>query len=76
MKHIKKPLSRLVEEISKKQTANRKFYHANAPIFLKYFDSQQQYQRLMDSGDFEKIKNIIREKSDFNVGDFNTNNLI
>lgn len=71
MKHIKQPLSRLVEEISK-----RKFYHANTPIFLKYFDSPQQYQRLMDSGNFEMIENIIREKSDFNVNDFNTNNLI
>lgn len=61
MIHIKDLLDRTVENASK-----AKFYHHNRDIFLKYFESVQQYNALILAGNFEKLEAIIREQSNFN----------
>lgn len=38
-----------------------KFYRNNQDIFLRYFDSAQQYEYLIRSGNFEKVRDIIDE---------------
>ena len=40
-------------------------------IFIKYFESIDQYQNLIEASNFKKIQEIIREKTDFNINNFN-----
>lgn len=54
------------EEIKGLKAFKAKFYHHNRDIFLKYFESVQQYQVLIDTGNFEKLERIIKEQSNFN----------
>lgn len=60
MIHIKIILAKTIENASK-----AKFYHQNRDIFIKYFESIQQYQSLIEAGNFKKMNDIIREKTDF-----------
>ena len=66
MTHIKTILAKVIENAS-----NAKFYHHNRDIFIKYFESIDQYQNLIEAGNFKKIQEIIREKTDFNINNFN-----
>jgi hypothetical protein len=54
--HIKDLLERTVERASK-----AKFYRTNRDIFLRYFDSLEQYEALILAGNFEKMELIIKE---------------
>jgi hypothetical protein len=36
-------------------------------IFLKYFESVQQYDALILAGNFEKLEGIIKEQSNFKI---------
>tara|TARA_R110000868_G_scaffold29030_4_gene107990 strand:+ start:13520 stop:13714 length:195 start_codon:yes stop_codon:yes gene_type:complete len=45
-----------------------KFYRTNRDIFLRYFDSLEQYEALINAGKFEKLEGIIGEKSNFKMG--------
>jgi hypothetical protein len=56
MIHIKDLLDRTVERASK-----AKFYRTNRDIFLRYFDSLEQYEALILAGNFEKMELIIKE---------------
>lgn len=56
MIHIKDLLERTVERASK-----AKFYRTNRDIFLRYFDSLEQYEALILAGNFEKMELIIKE---------------
>lgn len=47
-----------------------KFYSHNQSIFLKYFDSEQQYKALISAGNFRKIDEIIAGKTNFNQNEF------
>ena len=66
MTHIKTIIAKVIENASK-----AKFYHHNRDIFIKYFESIEQYQNLIEAGNFKKIQEIIREKTDFNINNFN-----
>jgi hypothetical protein len=59
MIHIKDILAKTVENASK-----TKFYHHNREIFIKYFDSVQQYNALISAGNFEKMELIIKNKGE------------
>jgi len=59
MIHIKHILKKSLENASK-----AKFYKHNSDIFLKYFDSEEQYQALILAGNFGKIEEIIKSKKD------------
>ena len=60
MIHIKEIQERILNNAS-----NAKFYHHNRDIFIKYFDSIKQYQDLIEAGNFKKMNDIIKEKTDF-----------
>ena len=66
MIHIKTILAKAIENAS-----NAKFYHHNRDIFIKYFESIEQYQNLIETGNFKKIQEIIREQTDFNINNLN-----
>ena len=59
MIHIKDLLAKTVENASK-----AKFYHHNRDIFLKYFESIQQYNALISACNFEKMELIIKNKGE------------
>ena len=63
MIHIKDLMERTVENASK-----AKFYRTNRDIFLRQFDSLEQYEALINAGKFEKLEGIIGEKSNFKMG--------
>jgi hypothetical protein len=65
MTHIKHILANVVENASK-----AKLYHHNRDIFLKYFDSVEQYDSLISAGNFKKIDKIIKQNSSFNLDEF------
>ena len=60
MIHIKEIQKRILNNASK-----AKFYHHNRDIFIKYFESIKQYQDLIEAGNFKKMNDIIKEKTDF-----------
>ena len=68
MTHIKTILADIVENASK-----AKLYHQNKDIFLKYFDSVEQYEALISAGNFKKIDEIIKQNSSFNLDEFINN---
>lgn len=53
---------------SKERASKAKFYRTNRDIFLRYFDSLEQYEALINAGKFEKLEGIIGEKSNFKMG--------
>lgn len=55
MIHIKHILAKSLENASK-----AKFYTHNIDIFLRYFDSKEQYEALILAGNFGKIEDIIK----------------
>jgi hypothetical protein len=65
MTHIKHILANVVENASK-----AKLCHQNRDIFLKYFDSIEQYEALISAGNFKKIDEIIKQNSSFNLDEF------
>ncbi len=65
MTHIKHILADIVANASK-----AKLYHHNRDIFLKYFDSIEQYEALISAGNFKKIDEIIKKNSSFNLDEF------
>jgi len=65
MTHIKTILADIVENASK-----AKLYHQNKDIFLKYFDSVEQYEALISAGNFKKIDEIIKQNSSLNLDEF------
>ena len=65
MIHIKNILNKTIN------ASKAKFYHHNRDIFIKYFESIEQYQNLIEAGNFKKIQEIIREQTDFNINNFN-----
>jgi len=68
MIHIKTILANTIENASK-----AKLYHQNRDIFLKYFDSVEQYEALISAGNFKKIDEIIKQNSSFNLDEFINN---
>lgn len=56
MIHIKELMERTVERASK-----AKFYRTNRDIFLRYFESLEQYEALILAGNFGKMELIIKE---------------
>lgn len=64
MIHIKDLMERTAENASK-----AKFYRTNRDIFLRYFDSLEQYEALINAGKFEKLEGIIAENSNFKLGE-------
>ena len=59
-----------IKEIQEKILNNArkaKFYHHNRDIFIKYFDSIEQYNSLIMSGKFDKLEQIINENTDFTM---------
>lgn len=71
MEHISKVLQNVKDKILESRT---KYYHDNFSIFIKYFDSEQQYIALINAGNFRKIEEIIKNKTTFNFDEF-VNNL-
>jgi len=51
-------------------TTKAKFFHHNRDIFLRYFDNVQQYDALIRAGNFKKMEEIIKEKSNFKLEGF------
>jgi hypothetical protein len=68
MIHIKHILAKIMANASK-----AKLYHQNKDIFLKYFDSVEQYEALISAGNFKKIDEIIKQNSSFNLDEFINN---
>lgn len=52
------------------QGTKANFFRGNQDLFLQYFDSLQQYQALINAGNFQKMQEIIKSKSNFNVEKF------
>lgn len=65
MEHIKQSMQRITSAASK-----AKFYNNNQDTFLRYFDGLEQYQALILAGNFEKMEEIIRGGSEFNLEEF------
>lgn len=65
MQHIKDLFARINENASK-----AKFYRTNRDIFLRYFDSLEQYEALINAGNFKKMEEIISENTNFNSKEF------
>jgi hypothetical protein len=65
MQHIKQAMQRILINNSKV-----KFFEDNENKFLQYFDSLDQYKALIRSGNFDKMQEIIKDKSTFNVDNF------
>lgn len=43
-----------------------KYFRNNADLFLRYFDSREQYEALIRAGNFKKMEFIIEGRSEFN----------
>ena len=73
MIHIKTILAKtnFLEIFHIENASKAKFYHHNRDIFIKYFESIEQYQDLIEAGNFKKIQEIIREQTDFNINNLN-----
>ena len=71
MEHISKVLQNVKDKILESRT---KYYHNNFSLFIKYFDSEQQYISLINSGNFRKIDEIIKNKTTCNFNEV-VNNL-
>ena len=56
MIHIKQIIDKISENASK-----AKFYRGNRDIFLRYFESIEQYEALILAGNFKKIEEIIKK---------------
>lgn len=65
MKHIKDILAPITQNASK-----AKFYNHNQDIFLRYFDSAEEYRALISAGNFKKMEQIIKERTDFKLVKF------
>jgi len=65
MKHIREILDDKLKLIRK-----AKFYHHNRDVFLKYFESVKQYEALILAGNFEKMEEIIKNNSSFDLDEF------
>ena len=59
MIHIKDLFAKSLENTSK-----AKFYRTNQGVFLKYFDSIQQYDALILAGNFGKMEEIIKSNKE------------
>jgi len=46
-----------------------KFYQGNRDLFLRYFDSLEQYEALISAGNFRKMEEVIRLNSEFRIAD-------
>lgn len=64
MKNIKQTMQKLIEH-----GTQAKFYQGNRDLFLRYFDSLEQYEALIAAGNFKKMEEIIRLNSEFRIGD-------
>jgi hypothetical protein len=51
-------------EKSVTNASKAKFYHHNQDIFLRYFDSIQQYEALILAGNFGKMEEIIKSNKE------------
>ena len=63
MKHITEALERIK---SKESVSTERFFRSNIDIFLKYFNSIQDYEKLLNEHNFAKIRETIKENSVFN----------
>jgi hypothetical protein len=68
MQHIKQAMQKLIDHGTK-----AKFYQGNREVFLRYFDSLEQYEALIAAGNFKKMEEIIRLNSEFRVEEFINN---
>jgi hypothetical protein len=66
MENIKYSLKRVIK------CAKTKFYENNADLFLKYFKSPAEYQRLINKGAFREMQDIIKAESNFSFNDLLT----
>lgn len=51
-------------------TDKARFYQNNPDIFIRYFDSPEQYEALIAAGNFKKMEAIIKENSAFSFDEF------
>jgi len=68
MTNIKQSMQNLIE-----YGTQAKFYQGNRDIFLRYFDSLQQYEALIAAGSFKKMEEIIKANSEFSLERFINN---
>ena len=52
-----------------------KFFNQNRSVFLRYFDSPEQYQALIQAGNWKRMHQIIKDNSSFNFDDWVENHL-
>lgn len=62
MIHIKQILERQLIN-----TRKAKLFNHNKDIFLKYFDSIEQYNALIVAGNFKKMEQIIAKNTNFTM---------
>jgi len=65
MIHIKDIFAKINQNASK-----AKFYSHNQPVFLRYFDSEDQYKSLINAGNFTRIEEIIKSRTEFSCEQF------
>lgn len=65
MYHISAPLKTL-----NKRAEQAKFWANNQSIFLRYFDSEQEYNALINAGNFAKISKIVKDNTTFKLENF------
>lgn len=61
MKHVSKSLERIKQHASK-----AKFFNDNASLFLKHFDSLEEYNAFIKAGRFDEMEQIIKNGTSFN----------
>lgn len=65
MQHISEILKRIDNN-----KARKALYVGNKDIFLKYFDSEYQYDQMIQGGAFDKMDRVVKENSKFNSQEF------
>jgi hypothetical protein len=55
---------------SKENASKAKFYRTNRDIFLRYFDSIQQYEAMISAGSFGEMDRVVRCNTEFSVEEF------
>ena len=61
MKHVSKSLERIKQHASK-----AKFFNDNASLFLRHFDSLEEYNAFIKAGRFDEMEQIIKQGTSFN----------
>lgn len=64
MQHISESMTRVIN------SSKVKFFHGNRDKLIRYFESNQRYDAMINAGRFKDMEQIIKSKSEFNSDEF------